>query len=276
MYNDNPPNTRLLIGVNAVMCGFLLIAGFGMLFFISIIGPEWPWEISKFNALILGTGYTGALVAAVITVYVGRWAPARVVMPMVLLFAVVLLIVSLTELDRFDVADYSSWLWFTLYVAIPINAGYQIWLSRHLKPYYAHPVKAPWGSILLIPIILLGVYGLGLLLAPETFSSFWPWPIDDFHGRAYSVLFLCPGLAAILLWRAAASIELVTAGLAFATGGAIPLVGLWALDRDLNKVDFSAGGTWLWLATFAVLLFAGLGLVWQSRSQEHGESHAVS
>ena len=275
VYNDNPPNTRLLIGVNALMSGFLLVAGFGMLFFLSIIGPEWPWDISKFNALLLGAGYTGALVAAIITVYVGRWAPARVVMPMILIFAVVLLVVSLTELNRFDLGDYSTWLWFSLYVVIPANAVYQIWLSRHLKPYYPYPLRAPWRSILLAPVVLLGAYGLGLLLAPGTFSSFWPWPIDDFHARAYSVLFLCPGLAAILMWRAAAAIELLTAGLALAVGGAIPLVGIWSLDRDLNSKYSSSGGTWLWLGTFAVLLLAGLGLVWQSRTQEYAESSAV-
>ena len=267
-HNDNPPTSALLVGVTAVESLVLLVAGLGLLIFPSVIGPEWPWELTRFNALLLGTAYTSSMMATIMTVRARRWAPARVVMPMILLFTTVVLVVSLVYLERFDLGNYSTWIWFLLYVAIPANAAYYLWTTRHLAPHYPHSPETPWRSILLIPTILLGAYGLGLLMAPETLSAFWPWPIDGLHGRMYSVLFLTPAFGAVLLWRAAASVELLTTGLVLAVGGAIPIFGLWIVDRDLDKVDWSASGTWLWLGIFLFLLLVGLGMIRQSRYQE--------
>ena len=47
---------------------------------------------------------------------------------MIFLFTVVILVVSLVNLDRFDLDHYSTWLWIILYMAIPANAGYYMWL----------------------------------------------------------------------------------------------------------------------------------------------------
>ena len=88
------------------------------------------------------------------------------------------------------------------------------------------PMKSEVPVILLAPVASLGLYGLGLLVAPETFASFWPRPIDAFHGRMYSVAFLTPALGAVLLWRAAAPVESLTMGLTQGTGGFIPMIGL--------------------------------------------------
>jgi hypothetical protein len=268
MHHENPPITRLLFWVTAVESFVLLIAGTGLLFFSSVIIPEWPWQLSRFNALLLGAIYTASLLSTVMTVYVRRWAPARIVMPMIFLFTTIVLLVSLAYLDRFEAAKYSTWLWFLLYIAIPANAAYHIWLHRDLKSYYPFPLTTRWRPVLLGPPILLGAYGLGLLLVPDTSSGFWPWAIDDFHARVYSVLYLTPAFGAVLLWRAAASIELLTLGMTVALGGFIPVVGLALVDQSVNKVDWSQAGTWLWIGSFAILLLSGLGLMWRSRDQE--------
>jgi hypothetical protein len=268
VYNDNPRITPLLRAVTAVECLVLLVAGVGLLFLPSIIGPEWPWELSPFNTLLLGAAYSSSLMAIVTMVYIGRWAPARIVVPMIFLFTAIVLVVSLAYLDRFDAGSYSTWVWFALYIVIPVNALYHMWLYRDLRPYCPIPLPMLWRSVLLIPIILLGFYGAGLLLAPETFSDFWPWPIDAFHGRVYSVLYMTPALGAILLWRSAASIELVALGLTLSVGGLVAVVGLPVVDSTAGRVVWSQTGTWLWVVSFALLLIAGLGLLWRSRSQE--------
>jgi hypothetical protein len=207
-------------------------------------------------------------VATVATVYFQRWAPARIVAPMIFLFTVVVLAVSLMNLDRFDLGHYSSWLWFLLYIGIPANAGYYLWLQRGRKPYVPYPMASPWQMILLAPVALLGLYGLGLLIAPDTFTSFWPWPIDAFHGRMYSVAYLTPAVGALLLWRASAPVELQTMGLTQGVGGLVPLIGLVIVDGNVGgKVDWAASGTWLWLGSFSILFLTGLGLVWQSRTR---------
>ncbi|MEN8240106.1 MAG: hypothetical protein ABFR53_13005, partial [Actinomycetota bacterium] len=243
--NENPKITRLFSWVTATESGVLLVAGVGLLLFPWIMGPLWPWDLTPFNALLLGSIYSASLVATLATVGFGRWAPARIVAPMIFLFTIIVLLVSLADLDRFDLGHYSSWLWFLLYVGIPLNAGYYLWQQRGRAPYVPHPLAGPWTLVLLAPVALLGLYGLGLLVAPEQASSFWPWPIDAFHGRMYSVAYLTPALGAVLLWRAAAPVESLTMGLTQASGGIIPIVGLVIVDANVGgKVDWSASGTW--------------------------------
>lgn len=113
----------------------------------------------------------------------------------------------------------------------------------------------------------MGLYGFGLLIAPDSFSSFWTWLIDDFHGRMYSVLYIILALGALLLIGAASSIELLAAGLTQAVGGIIPIIGLVIIDNQVDKVDWSAVGTWLWIGTFAIIPLTGAGLVWQFRER---------
>ena len=63
MYTENPEITRLFLWVITVESFVLLVAGGGLLFFPSILGPLWPWEVAPFNALLLGSIYSASLVA---------------------------------------------------------------------------------------------------------------------------------------------------------------------------------------------------------------------
>lgn len=264
-FNENPEITRLLRWVTGIESFVLLVAGVGLLLFPSVVGPQWPWELTRFNALLLGSIYSAALIATVITVRIRHWAPARIVLPMIALFTTVVLVVSLVNLDRFESGKYSTWLWLLLYIVIPANAIFHMWLYRHLKPYRPFPLSNQWRTIFLLPTIALGLYGMGLLIAPATFADFWPWPIDDFHGRMYSVAYLTPALGALLLLRSAAAVEAFTLGLTMATGGIVPIVGLAIIDIQTDKIDWDQAGTWLWIASFAILFLSGLGLAWRSR-----------
>jgi hypothetical protein len=266
--NINPKISTLLYAVTAVESFVLLVAGVGLLLFPSFFRPLWPWELSPFNALLLGAIYSASLIATAIVVYLKRWAPVRVVIPMIFVFTAIILVVCLIYIDKFDIQYWGAWVWFFLYILIPANAAFHIWLYRSLKPINPSPLPSPWRGVLLVPTILLGVYGLGLLVAPEPFSSFWPWQIDDFHGQMYSVLYITPAVGAVLLFRAAASIELLTLGLTQVVGGVVPIVGLWIIDNQVDKIDWSASGTWLWIGSFAIILITGIGLVWQSRGRD--------
>ena len=263
---NNPKITRLFYWVTAVESGVLLVAGGGLLFFPWLMRPLWPWELAPFNALLLGSIYSASFVATVATVYFERWAPARIVAPMIFLFTTIVLVLSLADLDRFDLGHYSSWLWFLLYIGIPLNAAYYMWQQRGRAPYVPYPLTDPWKVVLLVPVALLGLYGIALLVDPTQATSFWPWPIDEFHGRMYSVAYLTPAFGAILLWRAAAPVESLTMGLTLLAGGLAPIIGLPIVDSSIGKVDWSAAGTWLWIASFAILALAGAGLVWRSRA----------
>ena len=269
--NDNPRISTLLIIVTAIESYVLLVTGLGLLLFPSIMRTWWPWELAPFNALLLGSIYSASLVATAMVVYVRRWAPARVVVPMIFIFTAIVLVVCLIYIDRFDFQYWGTWAWFILYTIIPANAAYHMWLYRNQKPVNPFPLPALWRGALLIPTLLLGLYGIGLLIAPDSFSSFWPWPIDAFHSRMYSVLYITPATGALLLFGAAAAIELLTIGLIQIVGSAATILGFVIIDNQVDKVDWSASGTWLWLGTFAIILFTGIGLVWQSRERSKRE-----
>ena len=265
VFNENPKISKLLIWVTSIESFVLLVAGVGLLILPSVVAPEWPWELTPFNSLLLGSVYSAALVATVITVRVARWAPARIVFPMIALFTTIVLVVSLVEFDRFEAGKYSTWLWLLLYIGIPANALFHIWLYRNLKPYDPSPMAVRQRMVLLLPTLVLGLYGIALLVAPTSSAEFWPWPVDAFHGRMYSVAYLTPAFGAVLLWRAAAEVELLTLGLTMAAGGIVPIVGLVVIDLQKDNVDWGRSGTWLWIGSFLVLFLSGVGLAMRSR-----------
>jgi hypothetical protein len=182
----NPPITPLLRMVTLVEMLVLAVAGAGLLFLPELTRAAWPWQLTPFNTGFLGAVYLGALASIALMGLVGRWAPARPVLPTICIFTAIVLAVSLVYLDRFDARKWSSWAWFGLYIALPVNAAYHLWLYRHQPPAQPAPVPAAWRALLLVVGGVLGLYGIGLLGAPEVFSAFWPWRLDAFHGQLYS------------------------------------------------------------------------------------------
>jgi hypothetical protein len=254
----NPPITRLLWGLTAVEALVVAIAG-GMLFFWPDLARTlWPWALTPFNTAALGAVYLGALVAIVALVAVGRWAPARLVVPAIGAFTGIVLVISLLYADRFDFTRWGTWLWFVLYLILPLNAAYHWWRARRWPPAAAPSVALGWRRVLWGLAAVAGLYGVALLLLPEAMTSFWPWRLDTFHARLYSAAFLSVAIMAALAVRSAGKVELLTAGLSFAASGGLTLLSVLLVDARQQTVNWSAAGTWLWVAAFAVLLGVGL------------------
>lgn len=260
----NPPITPVLRLVT--LLEVLVLAGAGSLLFFwpGLARTLWPWQLTPFDTAFLGAVYLASFATVGMLLLVGRLAPARLVVPMILIFTIIVLVVSLASLDRFDFTRWGTWLWFILYIALPINAAVHVWLYRRMPP--ANPTAAAirWRAFLLAEVLILGVYGLGLLLAPAPFTAFWPWPIDAFHSRIYSVVFITPALGAFLLARAAAAVEWLALGIYHVVLGCFALAGLAILDASLHKIAWSLPGTWVWLGLFALLALVGLGMIWQA------------
>jgi hypothetical protein len=242
-----------------------VIAGAGVvLFFAPITGHDiWGWELTPFNTRFLGAIYLAALVDFVALAAMRRWAIARLVMPMDLLFMSVILIVSLHYTGRFLWDRPVTWAWFAIFGFVPVYSAYFLWRFRELwgsPPANARPLTARLRRTLLAAAVPLAGYGAGLLAAPGTLTGFWPWSIDGFHGRVYSAIFVTLALASVIASRAAAPIELATLGLTCVALGALEPIGLLVVDRDLNKVDWSGFGTWTWMSMFAAILAYGLVL----------------
>jgi hypothetical protein len=242
----------------------LLASGAGLFFLSHDAQPLWPWEIEPFNMLFLGAIYLASLSSVVVLLWYGRWSPARLVLPMLFVFTATVLLVSLMYIGRFDFARWSSWLWFMLYASLPLSAALHLRRHRTAAVAESHPTPAAWRAVLLVLAALLGVYGLAMFVAPGLLTAFWPWPVDAFHGRLYSVVFTTAAVGAMGLALVAAPVERLTLGLAYTILGLFAIFSVVISDARLGSVDPAQPGTWLWFSMFGLLFSAGLFMVWWS------------
>lgn len=272
---DNDNNARIsgvLLGVTWLEVVILLWAGLGLLLYPPIMEPFWPWPLAPFNLRYLGGLYTAALVAAFLQAWCGRWSPARVVTPMIFIFTLVVTVYSFVHLDRFDLRRLEAWIWFILYIGVCTNAGIHIWLYR--KRPLPQPSSRPRGALrtaLWGVTIVLGTYGLSLLLAPTVASWFWPWKLDTFHAHLYSVTFLTPALGAWVLLRGTTRNEQQTLGLTLAAWGLMPILALILADATVKRVHWDLANTWMWLVLFGAMAGIGGWLAVSNRQAEWRE-----
>jgi hypothetical protein len=273
MDNDNNPRiSGVLLGVTWLEVVILLWAGLGLLLYPPIMEPFWPWPLAPFNLRYLGGLYTAALVAAFLQAWCGRWSPARVVTPMIFIFTLVVTVYSFVHLDRFDLRRLEAWIWFILYIGVCTNAGIHIWLYR--KRPLPQPSSRPRGALrtaLWGVTIVLGTYGLSLLLAPTVASWFWPWKLDTFHAHLYSVTFLTPALGAWVLLRGTTRNEQQTLGLTLAAWGLMPILALILADATVKRVHWDLANTWMWLVLFGAMAGIGGWLAVSNRQAEWRE-----
>ena len=201
----------LLSGVTWLEVAVLVVAGGGLLIAQPVVVGIWPWSLAPFNLRFLGALYTAALVAAFLQSWIGRWAPARTVTTMIFVFTLVVTACSFLHWDRFDPGKVEVWVWFVLYIGVCVNAGAHLWWYRDALVAGSPPPSGPRAA-LLAQAVVLGGYGLALLVAPEHAGRLWPWKVDAFHAQLYSVTFLTPAAGALSPAEVSGSGRLVHAG----------------------------------------------------------------
>ncbi|MEX1071789.1 MAG: hypothetical protein WEC37_04100 [Anaerolineales bacterium] len=261
----NPPISTVLKVFTAVEF-LVLVSVSSVLFFLpGFAASNWAWEIAPFNMRFLGAVYFASAVAVGLMLFKGRWAPARVILPMLLTFTGIALLISLMQSSVFLFDRPFTWGWYFIYSVLPINALAHILLYRSLPPADSKTTPARLGTVSLLVSIVLGVYGLAQLFMPVASSSFWPWPVNAFHAQLYSGIFFTAAVGLFLIRKAAAPIELASVGYTLAVLGFFAIVGLALTNAQVQRVNWAAPGTWLWMAGFAVIFLQGLGLILQSR-----------
>ena len=204
----------------------VLLVGAGLFFVPDMVKPRWPWPLAPFNARFLGSFYLAELVAMVALLVWNRWSPARMILVMAFVFTLVVSATSLVNLGQFNFARKAPWIWFAVYAGSVVVSGLFLWNARGTPPVATAVSGAGWGRYLQVEAALLGLYGLGLLVAPSTFSAFWPWKIDAFHAQTYSAIFIAAAAGAWLIARQAPREELVALGAAQLALGLLSIVGL--------------------------------------------------
>jgi hypothetical protein len=265
--NANPGITSLLRFLTAVEVLVVFASGVGLFFIPESAAMLWPWELLPFNVRFLGAVYSASCVSAVMQTAHGRWSPARLVTPMIFIFTTVIMTLSFIHLPVFDFQRWEVWVWFLLYIIIPVNCAYHVWLYRDLPAADPTRPSATGRTILLAQTIILGMYGLALLVIPSVAKTLWSWKIDDFHAQMYSVAFLTPAVGAFILAKAASKTEWLTMGLTQAVLGLFPIIGVIIVDASAKSVDWSSAGTWIWMALFSVMFIISLWMIKESQNK---------
>ncbi len=247
---------RLILRITALA----LFVGASLLPAPRLARGAWPWPLTPWDARLLGATYLTALVAIVLLLIVERWALFRLLSPTVITFGAVISLASLLHLDRFDLQRWTTWAWFILSLVPLLALTYHLRFYRRWRPAEVAPLPAPWRIYLTAQGLTLGLYGLGLFLAPTAFGALWPWPVDAFHGRLYSAPFLAGAVGSLILAQAAAPVEVAALGLLQSLCG-LPTILIGGLAATSQ-----GSAPWLWLGGLATLSLAGLATLRRARA----------
>jgi hypothetical protein len=263
--DPNPPIPPLLRGAAWIEVAVLLLAGGGLFFLSDAAQVAWPWPIEPFNALFLGAVFLASLAAVGMLVVYPRWAPARLLLPMIFVFTALFLLVSLIYPQRFEFERWATYGWYAVYLGLPAVAVYGLYRYRNLPSPVQYPTPPRWRRLLLANAVIMGLYGFAMFAAPMRLTAFWPWDIDAFHGRLYSVVFTTIAVGGLGLAHFAAPVERLTLGLGYAVLGLFSVFSVFIADASQHAVNWSAPGVWLWLASFGLEFVLGLALIaWSS------------
>jgi hypothetical protein len=257
------PRLRLILyafAALALIAGVMLFAG------ATRTEDYFSWTIEPpLTAATLGAFYWAALVLLVAAARSGTWAEARPAIYPVTLIAVLLLIVTLIHLDRFDLDSLFGWFWLVTYCLIP---PVMLWaIVDQLRPPAGDAGaanRATAGRRSLRPLLrsalavegaVMLAAGALILVAPETAADLWPWALTPLTSRAIGAFVLGIGAAALIAVRDD-DLELFRgAAYAYAALGALQLLAVLLHEPDLGDDGLASG---IYLAFLAAIAATGL------------------
>src|SRR4051794_386342 len=87
----------------------------------------WAWITPPLNARYVGVIYLAALVALLVFAVHGRWNPGRLVLWEIFVFTTAIMVVMLAYAGRFEWARVATWVFWPLYVFLPVNSAVFLW-----------------------------------------------------------------------------------------------------------------------------------------------------
>jgi hypothetical protein len=258
-----------------VAAGLVATVGVSLFLLTEQTDVYFAWTIaSPMTAAFLGAAYWSSAVLELWAARERAWANARVAVPAVLLFTVLMLVVTLVHAERFHfdapllITRLGTWFWLAVYAGVPVILGFFFVLQLQL-PHVDPPRHMPlplWArGIFIVQSAVLFVLGLPLLLVPAAAAPFWPWPLTPLAGRAVGAWLLALSVAgAHVVWendrrrvRSAAASYL-----------ALALLQLVALARYGAELRWAEPNAWLYLAYLLVMLAFGVYLNLPQRERQ--------
>jgi hypothetical protein len=265
---ENPVISRLLRILTFIECLVLLSAGGGLFFLPEFTGTLWAWTLTPFNAGFLGAVYIASLTAVALMWYIGRWSPSRAVLWVIFSFTLIVLLVSIGYFFRFNFQQWSTWVWYILYIILPLNSAYHLWLYRKMPNTHLAPPPSRWSMLMRVVGVAFIAYGLGLIILPNTFNQLFPWLLDDFHSRLYSAAFISMGIGLLITAQKTDGWELIAVSLPMAVLGGLAVIGMLVVDAALHRIVWTAFNVWLWIGVCTLTAIFAMAMMisgWRMR-----------
>ena len=250
----------------------LFLGLFGATAWVGFFGFFRPEEIHRalafpvppLHARFIGAIYLGTAVFCALSLISRSLVEIRTTLHIATWWTGWLLMVTILQWDRFDLANPRVWFWVVAYVVFPtVGAWLLLGPSRDRAEAPASAVIAePWIRLALrVQGFAFVVLALLFFLAPNAVVAIWPWKVSAFLTQIYSGPVLGYGLGSLVLARHGNWRETFFPSLGLLLASCLAIVG------SLRHLALFAPGSpskMVWFATLAALaLFSGF-LTWRA------------
>jgi hypothetical protein len=236
------PRLRLILWVFA---GLALIAGALLFFGATRTDTWWSWTIEPpLTAATLGAFYWAAFVLIFAAARSQSWIRTRPAVYPIAVIALLLLVVTLVHIDRFDLDSLFGVFWVVVYSVVPVLLAWAL-ADQLRSPGEDERGAARLPGLLRRALIIEGVVMVAagglLLIAPGTANDVWPWALSPLTSRAIGSFLFGIGLVALIAARDDDPLSFRGAALAYTALGLLELLALNLHIPDLGDRPVATG-----------------------------------
>lgn len=154
------------------------------------------WHIKHpLTPVFMGASYLAGI-GNFVAVKVNRWALARVQVPAIIVFAVMMLVATVLHIPIFNWSHPIAWAWLAVYIVSPLAAT-TIFLRAEWD--YRPPVQTGnrlptfFGPAMVALATLDALIGTALFLLPQQAAPLWPWSLTPLTARVIGGWYLGGG-----------------------------------------------------------------------------------
>ena len=237
---------RLFYGV--ICAAALLVAVLG-LFFPEYLASIFTWMVlPPLHARFVGAIYLFGAVFMAGCLAAKTQAEVRGAVQMIGIWTGMLFIISLLNLQAFDLKLLPVQIWFASYIIYPLISIWMTWRDSKPTGELTGAFLPAWAkNFLLIQGIIILLLGALLFLIPNFMSTVWPWKVTPTLAQMYAGPLLSYGLGSFLFSRQNTwlGIRSIVPGM-FAFTAATVIVSV----LHINLFSFAEAADIFWLGAF--------------------------
>jgi hypothetical protein len=223
------------------------------------------WTVNPpLTAAALGGAFWSSSLMELLASRQRAWTRARIAVPAVLVFTLLILATTFLHLDRFHLGDrftvatqVVTWSWIAIYAVVPV-VMIVLLLRQHRASGTELPRQnplRPWVRIVLgLHAVVMVSLGFALFVDPAATSALWPWTLTPLTARAVGSWLLGLGIAAA---HAAVENDWDRVAVAIHSYVLLGVLELVAVLRYSNTLDWARPATWVYILFLASFLLVG-------------------